>query len=86
MLSATAKHSPTRLKLADIGERMNRLERFEAWRTPIQIDYATVFGAEKWAQHMKYLEDVLQLMARAESDAEHLRKLVESHLNRGNVT
>ena len=81
-MSATATHSPTRLKLVDIEERMSRLERFEAWRTPIQIDYATIFGPEKWAEHMKYLDDVLQLMAQAESGAEHLRKLVESHLRK----
>jgi hypothetical protein len=82
MLSPTAKHSPTSRKIPDINKRMSRLERFEAWRTPIQIDYETVFGPEKWAQHMKYLDDVLELLSQAESNAEHLRKLVESHLKK----
>jgi hypothetical protein len=82
MLSATATHSPTRLKLPDIEERIHRLEQFEAWRTPIKIDYAAIFGPEKWAQHMRYLEDILQLMAQAEVGAESLRKLVEAHLRK----
>jgi len=82
MLSPTATHSPTKLGVPDIEERMRRLGQFETWRTPIQIDYATIFGAEKWAQHMKYLDDILQLMAKAEIGAEHLRKLVESHLRK----
>ena len=80
MRSPTAKHSPTHLGLPDIEIRMERLEKFEAWKKPTKLDYETLLGSERWSRHMKYLDDILDLMAHAEQGVLEMRLEVSAHL------
>jgi len=83
MLSTTANHSPTKLKLPDIDVRIARLEAYEKWRTPIRIDYEAVLGKESWDRHMKHLENIIAIMAKAETSALLLRVQIQENLQRG---
>lgn len=82
MLSPTASHSPTKLKVTDIDTRILRLEAYEKWRTPTKINYETLLGSEQWEQHMRYLDEILDLMAKAESATHLLRAQIHEHLQR----
>jgi hypothetical protein len=58
MIGTKAKHSPTKRGVADVAERMARLEAYEVWRTPIKIDFEVVLGKEQWEAYWKLWEAV----------------------------
>ena len=68
-----AKHSPSSRGLSNIQERISRLEAYEAWSKPVKIDYKALAGEEDWQQHVAYLEEVLALLEKAETNASALR-------------
>lgn len=75
-----AKHSPRTRGIADLEKRVTCLEKFEAWRKPVQIQYDVIASPERWEKHKKYLADVLEILAEAEILAIQLRKEVEQTL------
>src|SRR5436190_11832211 len=47
MLSGTGL-SPSARKIADIDDRIVRLEAYEQWRTPTKIDFEGIVGRDDW--------------------------------------
>lgn len=77
-----ARHSPTTRGVADIEQRIHRLEAFEQWGKPTRIDYAALAGTQRWALHMKHLEGVLALLETAEQHASELRALAKAFVSK----
>ena len=79
MLSG-APLSPTTKGVTDIEARVARLESFELWGTPTQVDFTALIGADLWATHWENHKAILDLMRQAEVTAEAIRQRVaESH-------
>lgn len=74
-IQGTAKQSPARRGVADIDERIRRLDEFETWRKPVHIDYARLSAEDHWTRHTMNLERVLAVLEDAEALAVVLRDL-----------
>jgi hypothetical protein len=80
MLSKTASGSPTRRGLPDVAERVARLERFEQWRKPICIDFASLVGKEEWDDYWQSREAIVAEMMRCQAAADRILAVVEGRL------
>jgi hypothetical protein len=79
MMGVTAKHSPTKRGVMDLVIRMERLEAYERWRSPIVIDFEAVLGTEQWAAYWKLWEAVNADLRKCQDVADACRKkIVES--------
>ena len=75
-IKSTARHAPANRNVADLEQRIERLEAYEKWREPCILDYEAVLGEEHWKSHMSHLESVLDLLSLAEKHAEICRQLL----------
>lgn len=72
MLSA-APLSPTVRGVADIEQRITRLQEYERRGRPTKIDFEAVVGEELWERHWAHHRRLLDLMREAEADALDIR-------------
>jgi hypothetical protein len=79
MLSA-AKHSPTGRALANVAERIARLDAYEQWRPPTKIDFEAILGREDWEKYWSMWEKVIAEMRQCQEVADLLRKRIMEHL------
>lgn len=75
-MEGKAKLSPRTRGVVDLVERVARLQRFEAWRQPRRIDFATVVGTEMWERHRQNWRSVLELLKKSQELASEIRSIV----------
>ncbi|MEW6595552.1 MAG: HNH endonuclease [Thermodesulfobacteriota bacterium] len=78
-ITSSARHAPANRNVADLPQRIKRLEAYETWRKPVMIDYIEVLGADEWGKHMQFLDQVLKLLAEAENHAAVCRVALGSY-------
>ena len=71
-----APRSPRTRGVNDLNERIARLEKYEQWRAPLCIDFATVVEAEMWQRHRQNWSDVLRLLKQSQDLAREVRAVV----------
>lgn len=72
----SAERSPTSRGKLDVQRRVEILERYEKWRTPIWVDFDSVIEPYLWEQHKENLQGVLSLLEKSQQLATQLRKLI----------
>jgi len=72
-MASKAKFSPTGRGLNGIPKRLARLERFEKWKPPTQVDFASIVGTEEWEQYWLLCENVNEELRKAQQVADTLR-------------
>jgi 5-methylcytosine-specific restriction endonuclease McrA len=75
-MEGKARLSPKTRGVPDLAERVARLERYEAWRQPRQIDFASVVGREMWHRHRQNWRSVLELLKQSQALATEIRSIV----------
>ena len=80
MLSTTAASSPTRRGIVDVAQRMEYLERFEEWREPIWIDFASIVGKGEWEKYWGSRDRMLDEMMDCQAAADQILAIVEQSL------
>lgn len=75
-IKSTARYAPAARNVVDLEQRIERLEAYEKWRKPCQLNYEAVLGDEHWKSHMSHLQSVLDLLSLAEKHAEICRQLL----------
>lgn len=75
-LLSSAKLSPTGRGLAGNEQRIARLEKYEQWKPPTRIDFASIVGPEEWERYWALCEAVNDELKRAHEVAERLRERV----------
>lgn len=75
-----AKWSPTGRAIADIIERIARLEAYEGWRPPLRVDFEAIVGNEAWEAYWSMCEAVNGEMRRCQEVADGMRDRVAAHL------
>ena len=79
MLGA-AKRSPTGRKIADINERIARIDNYEAWRQPTKVDFESLLGADAW-QHYWSLWDKMNIaLNEAQVVADEMRTTIKRRI------
>lgn len=68
-----AKLSPTGRGLADIANRVARLEAYEGWRSPTKLDFDAILPAEEWERYWKLCDDVIVELRRCQEVADSVR-------------
>ncbi|WP_417288402.1 HNH endonuclease [Corynebacterium variabile] len=75
---SSARLSPLTRGISDIDERASRLEAFERWGSPTQVNFEELVGAELWAEHWMNHQRIIALMREAEQTAAQIRITVAS--------
>lgn len=75
-----APRSPSGRSIAGTETRMSRLERYEAWRDPIKLDFAVLLGEERWEQYWQRCEQVVREMRDCNEVATQIRTKVSDAL------
>jgi hypothetical protein len=78
----TAKHSPTKRKVANLSERIARLEAYERWRAPTKIDFEAVLGPDEWERYWQLWEAVNAELRKCQEVADLLREKIVVGLSR----
>lgn len=85
-MTSSARHSPTARGVADVQERIERLRRYERWRTPIHLDFASTAGAQAWAKHWENCGRLHELMRESQTHADLLRLSISAALDSSRST
>jgi hypothetical protein len=72
----TAKLSPTGRGLANVAERVTRLEAYERWRLPTKVDFETIVGHDTWEHYWSLCERVIEEMRQCQQFADSIRAKV----------
>ena len=77
-----AKLSPKSIQVADLDERVARLELYEKWGTPTCVDFETVVGIDTWNQHWENWQSIMDSMHAAQTHAQLINEMVAESQNR----
>jgi len=72
MLSTTAQRSPTSRGRTDVAARMERLSRFEQWKSATKIDFEAIVGRERWDHYWSLCEAVVDELKQCQEIADAL--------------
>jgi hypothetical protein len=75
-MTSNAKLSPATRAVHDIERRIACLHRYEQWRTPTCVDFASIVGSELWTTYWENREKVLVTMTQAQVIADQIREKV----------
>lgn len=75
-----ARLSPTGRQIADVSERVARLARYEQWRDPKQIDFASIVGKEAWENYWSLCEKVIDELRQCQEVADGMKQQIGSAL------
>src|SRR3990172_13391172 len=69
---SNAKLSPKARGIKGLDERIKRLEAYEKWGVPTQLDLEAIVGTEIWTQHWQNCERVHSIMREAQKLADEI--------------
>lgn len=75
-MCSKAKWSPTTRGIADLDDRIARLERYERWKTPTKVDFVQLIGSDEWEQYWSLCEGVVSELKRSQEIADALRNRI----------
>lgn len=77
-ISGKAPQSPATRGLIDIAPRIQRLDAFERWRTPTQVDFAAIVGRDVYDAYWRELDRIVEELERSQAMADELRAKIAS--------
>jgi len=72
-----ARLSPKSKGVADLNERIARLEAYEKWKPRDPIDFESIVGAEMWRRHWQNHDNVVRLMRQSQDHANRIKAAIE---------
>lgn len=82
-MRSTARLSPAARGVADLEERIARLQEYEQRGRPTKIDFESADGAELWERHWAHHQKLLELMREADADAQEIKVRVREAYEAG---
>ena len=71
-----ARLSPKTKGVSDVGDRMTRLDTYEEWKPRDPIDFKSIIGIDKWDQHWKNHDGVIDSMRVSQVLAEEIKTTI----------
>ena len=71
-ITSSAKLSPKSRGVPDLNQRIEKLQKYDAWLKPTKVDFESVVGKEKWEQHWANWESVQNTMRQAQTLASEI--------------
>jgi hypothetical protein len=82
-MEGTARGSPKTKGVADLPERIARLERFVDWGQVKRLDLRELAGADQWEAYWARLSVIEKAMADAQADAVLVQGAIRRAMNDG---
>ena len=79
-MMGTARGSPTSRGVADVGERIEKLQRFEAWGDVQPLEFRELARAEEWDAYWANLEIIESQMREAQRHAARIQPAIRAAL------
>jgi hypothetical protein len=74
--------SPSGRGIADVAERIARLDSYEKWQSPIIIDFEGILGRDEWEQYWLLWENINAEMRKCQEVADSIRDHISEALRR----
>jgi hypothetical protein len=78
---SAAKRSPQTRVIADLDQKIKRLEAYEQWREPVRLDYAAILGEERWTAYSTLLDTAVAHLASAQKVATELQTIIKHSMS-----
>lgn len=75
-IRSSAPRSPRVRGISDLEARIERLEAYERWRQPKQLDFRSLVGEELWTEYWNDWRELLDRMKVSQSRAERLKIII----------
>jgi hypothetical protein len=75
-MTGDARLCPKARNVADVDERIARLEVYERWRAPTFVDFAEIAGVETYAAYWRELDRIIAELEHSQALADALRKTI----------
>ena len=75
-MTSSAKWSPSGRGIPDLQQRIERLEKFEHWRRPMQVPFEGIMGEEEWEAYWQTCEDLIQRMSECQRVADQIKSKI----------
>jgi len=79
-MEGKAKRSPKSRGVPDLAARIERLDKYERWREPHKVDFASIAGPQIWQRHQQNWKEVLSLLRTSQELASEIRVTVAKAL------
>ena len=70
----TAPQCPNVRCIADLSQRIERLEAYEKWRSPHIVDWEKIIDQNIWDEHWRNLERMHAMMKKCQEVADEISK------------
>ncbi len=77
-----AKLSPATRGIKNIDTKIARLSDFEKWGEPINVDFESIVGIEKWEQHWRNCELLHEQMYDSQKLSDEIKNLVQAFISK----
>jgi cell fate (sporulation/competence/biofilm development) regulator YlbF (YheA/YmcA/DUF963 family) len=74
-----ARHSPSARKVADIKERIRRLEEYELWANCDPLSIEDIVSIQLWDRYYGLQKEILDKMRDAQEVATEIAREIRSH-------
>jgi hypothetical protein len=78
----SAKRSPTGRGIADVNERIARLEAYQRWRPPTKIDFEAILGKGDWEHYWSLWDKMNTALDEAQVVGDRIRVRVNKYLGK----
>lgn len=75
-ISGPAKLSPKSRGVLDLDVRIERLQRYESWKAPTQLDFESIVGTDIWKRHWDNCEKLHSEMREAQLLADAIKEKI----------
>ena len=76
-----AKHSPKSRGIADMEQRVKRLEDYEKRFAAKTYDLEALVGEELWKEHLKNLDDIINMMNEAQLTSDEIQEILKNKIH-----
>lgn len=80
IVGTNGKHTPARRGVADLAQRIERLEKYETWKSPTRIDFESMVPRKEWDSYWSMWSEINEEMKRCQELAEIIRQRIASDL------
>ena len=81
-MSSKARLSPATRGVADLQQRIDRLDQYERWRQPRVMDFEGILGREVWSEYWVSCEQMISALKKCQELADHLKAIVVKSCSR----
>lgn len=64
--------------VVSLEERIRLLEKYEYWKEPTKMDFASIVGEDTWETHWNNWSKIIELMQESQETSEKIKTLVAS--------